>query len=138
MIEALLFGVVGLVAIDDLLKVAADALYLHGLVLIAPASRGEQDIAQSYSLGRLQRFTDVRQKIRRLGIVIVLARNLESMRPYLRAFCLIEDHVVVRPVFIRENQWNQEQIKWAVGDFSQSLERQWMHSVARQNLSSNG
>src|SRR6476620_6997558 len=46
-IEPLLLGVIGLVPIDDLVKVSADAGFLHCLMLIAPATSGHQNIAQT-------------------------------------------------------------------------------------------
>lgn len=107
-------------------------------MLIASAARREQNVAQASGFGALQRFTYVRQEIRRLGIVIVLARNLKRMPPYLRALCLVEDHVVIRSILVRKDQWNQEKIERSIGDFSQLLERQRMHSVSGQNLRSYG
>ena len=52
-IEALLLGVVGLVAIDDLFEVTADADFLHRLMLIAPPAGGHEHVAQTGGFGFL-------------------------------------------------------------------------------------
>src|SRR5262245_11998939 len=51
-IESLLFGVVGFVAIDDFVEVAPDAGLFHGLMLVSSAAGGHQHVAQSGFFGR--------------------------------------------------------------------------------------
>src|SRR5262245_32719617 len=50
-IESLLFGIVGFVAIDDFVEVAADAGLFHGLMLEAPTAGGHQHVAKSGFFG---------------------------------------------------------------------------------------
>ena len=75
----MLFGVIGFVAIDDLLEIFPDAVVLHRLVLEAPATGREEHVAQTRVLCLFERLLDTRDKLRRVGVESMLASDFHGV-----------------------------------------------------------